>query len=359
MLMNTTKFENNTRKFYGNIGKITLGLLVTAILTGLFFWLIIDIISDFTNFIPLFVFDRMKIPVCFTAGFLISAVIQFFRFTVVTVSSDTVCIKRLLKKYTFEIEKCYFFEKTEYKKHSISMLVFTRNKRYLILKDSVGKVRKIRLYSFSASGLYRLIDEIHKCETEAISNERKERVIRESWDSERRWDISVKSIVKCEWKKVWIIVSVWIGITVLLTILLILTDNDAYHTLELVLMVFAAFICVLEVPYELIRTVKNAKRCPEYLEFKGDHFMVGDDHFIVSDIVSLTMTSVDRKSNSIYPVQRYMIIKTDMAKYKYWFGSEASMTVKDYKKICAFIRQAFINYPHKLEFKGKRSWLNT
>lgn len=49
MLMNTTKFENNTRKFYGNIGKITLGLLVTAILTGLFFWLIIDIISDFTN----------------------------------------------------------------------------------------------------------------------------------------------------------------------------------------------------------------------------------------------------------------------------------------------------------------------
>lgn len=359
MFMNTTKLENNIRKFYGNIGKIAVGLFITAILTGLIFWLIIDIILNFTNFIPFFIFDGMKIPICFIAGFLIAAVIQILRFTIVTISSDTVCIKRLLKKYTFEIEKCYFFEKTEYKKHSISMLVFTRNKRYLILKDSVGNIRKIRLYSFSASGLYKLIDEIHKCETEAISNERKERVIRESWDNERRFDISVKSIVQCEWKKVRIIVSIWIVITVLLTILLVLTDNDAYHTLELVLMVLASFICVLEVPYELIRTVKNAKRCPEYVAFKGEHFMIADDHFIVSDVESLTMTSVDRKSNSIYPVQRYMIIKTDMAKYKYWLGSEASITLKEYKRICAFIRQAFINYPEKLEFKGKRSWLNT
>ncbi|MDE6103609.1 MAG: hypothetical protein K2F60_03685 [Oscillospiraceae bacterium] len=357
--MNTTKFENNIRKFYGNIGKITVGLPVTGVLTGLALWLIIDILSDFTNFIPLFIIDSMKIPVCLTAGFLMAVVIQVFRCTVVTVSSDTVCIKRLLKKYTFEIDKCYFFEETEYKKHSISMLVFTRYKRFLILKDAVGKVRRIRLYSFSATGLYSLIDEIHKHETEAISDERKAKVIRDSWDNERRLDISVKSIVRCEWKKVWIIVSVWIGITILLTVLLVLTDNDAYHTFELVLMILVSFICVLEIPYELIRTVKNARRCPEYVQFKGEHFMVADDHFIVSDIENLTMTSVDRKSNSIYPVQRYMIIKTDMGKYKYWIGSEASMTVREYKRICAFIRQAFINYPDKLEFKGKRSWLNT
>lgn len=87
--------------------------------------------------------------------------------------------------------------------------------------------------------------------------------------------------------------------------------------------------------------------------------MVGNEHFNVSEIERLIMTSVDRKSSSIYPVQRYMIIITDTAKYKYWLGSEASMSVKEYKRICTFIRHAFINYPDKLEFKGKHSWLNT
>lgn len=353
-----TIVENNTRKFYASIGKIILGVLVTAILVGLIFWLFIDILSDFTNFISFFIY-RLKIPICFFTGFLIAVIVQILRFTIVTVSDEKVCVKRLLKKYTLELEKYYFYEKTEYKKHSISMLVFTRNKRYLILKDSVGKIRKIRLYSFSASGLYKLIDEIHKCETEAISNERKERVIRDSWENEKRFDIPVESIVRIEWKKVRIIISVWIGLAVLLTVLLIFTDNDSYQTFELMGMVLVSFICVLEIPYELIRTIKNAKRCPEFIEFKGEHLMIGEDHFIVSDIEKLTMTSVDRKSNSIYPVQRYMIIKTDMAKYKYWFGSEASMSVKEYNMICSFIRQAFIKYPYKLEFKGKRSWLNT
>lgn len=353
-----TIVENNTRKFYGNVGKIIVGLLVTCILTGQVLWLIYDFIL---SFIPLFIFDRnrIKIPVCLITGFLIAIIVQVFRFTVVTVSSETVCIKRLLKKYTFELDKYYFYEKTEYKKHNISMLVFTRYKRYLILKDAAGKISRIRLYSFSAAGLYSLTDEIHKCKTYVISEERKAEVICDSWENEKRFNISVESIVLSEWKKVQVIISVWIGLAVLMTVWLIFTENDSYQTFELMGMVLVSLICILEIPYELVRTIKNAKRCPKFIEFKGEHLMIGEDHFIVSDIEKLSMTSVDRKSNSIYPVQRYMIIKTDMAKYKYWLGSEASMSLKEYKRICSFVRQAFINYPDKLEFKGKRSWLNT
>ena len=92
-----TIVENNTRKFYASIGKIILGVLVTAILVGLIFWLFIDIISDFTNFIPFFIY-RLKIPVCFFTGFLIAVIVQILRFTIVTVSDEKVCVKRLLKK---------------------------------------------------------------------------------------------------------------------------------------------------------------------------------------------------------------------------------------------------------------------
>ena len=222
------------------------------------------------------------------------------------------------------------------------MLVFTKHKRCLILKDTAGKIIKIRLYSFTSGSLYDLIDEIHKRETEAISDERKAEVIRDSWDNERRFNVSSEDIIRSEWKKVGIIIAVWVSLAVCLTILLIFTDNDSYKTFELIFMVIVSLICVLEIPYELIRTVKNVKRCPEYVEFKGEHFMVGEDHFIVSDIKKLTMTSADRKSGSIYPVQRYIIV-TCTEKYKYWLGSEASMSVKEYKRLCAFIRQAFIN----------------
>lgn len=229
-----TIVENNTRKFYASIGKIILGVLVTAILVGLIFWLFIDILSDFTNFIPFFIY-RLKIPICFFTGFLIAVIVQILRFTIVTVSDEKVCVKRLLKKYTLELEKYYFYEKTEYKKHSISMLVFTKHKRSLILKDTSGKIIKIRLYSFTSGSLYDLIDEIHKRETEAISDERKAEVIRDSWDNERRFNVSSEDIIRSEWKKVGIIIAVWVSLAVCLTILLIFTDNDSYKPLSLFL----------------------------------------------------------------------------------------------------------------------------
>ena len=81
------------------------------------------------------------------------------------------------------------------------MLVFTKHKRCLILKDTAGKIIKIRLYSFTSGSLYDLIDEIHKRETEAISDERKAEVIRDSWDNERRFNVSSEDIIRSEWKK--------------------------------------------------------------------------------------------------------------------------------------------------------------
>lgn len=105
--------------------------------------------------------------------------------------------------------------------------------------------------------LYNLIDKIHRHETEAISDERKAEVIRDSWENEKRFDIPVESIVRSEWKKVRIIIAVWIGLAVLLTVLLIFNDNDAYQTFEILFMVLVSFLCVMEIPYELIRTIKK------------------------------------------------------------------------------------------------------
>ena len=72
--MHITNSESNTRKFYGNAGKIITGIFVISILTGLLLWLGYDLIRNFVVFVLLIVFDRIKIPVCFITGFFIDFV---------------------------------------------------------------------------------------------------------------------------------------------------------------------------------------------------------------------------------------------------------------------------------------------
>ena len=89
------------------------------------------------------------------------------------------------------------------KKPNIRSIVFQclclqNIKRCLILKDTAGKIIKNGLYSFTSGSLYDLIDEIHKRETEAISDERKAEVIRDSWDNERRFNVSSEDIIRSE-----------------------------------------------------------------------------------------------------------------------------------------------------------------
>ena len=215
-----------------------------------------------------------------------------------------------------------------------------------------------RLYGFSANELYGLIDEIHKTQIESIDSKEKEKIIRDSWDSSMKLELPVVKIIRLEWKGVRFNSLIFIVLNAFLVILFMIFENDANSSIKLLITMTSSAICVIEIPFEIFRTKKNIKHCPDHVEFVGEHLIIGERHFMISDIEKVTITSMDRKSSSIYPVQRYMIIKTDTKKYKFWLGSENSGINEEYRIISNIIRCAFINNPEKVNFNGKYSLLN-
>lgn len=350
--------KNNKKVFRSNIGNVILNCLIRAFILGIVLMFIYDI-ADRIFYIPIFLLKITAMTVCLAIGLAVSIIVSAFRFTTVEVSEDEVVVKQIFKKRVFELDRYIFLEKTEYKKYNGSVSVIMRNKRYLIAKDNDENVVKVRLYEFSANGLYNIVDEINIVETELLDSEIKEEIIRDSWEDEQKFDLAIEDIIRFEWKSVRFNSLVFIGAAVLIVIAVILAGSSGFSKIKLWVIMFSLGLCIIEIPFEVVRTIKNSKKCPEFIEYKGEHLIIGEHHFIISDIEKIVLTSADRKSNSIYHVQRYMIIKTDTQSYKFWLGSEASMSLQDYKKLCDFIWCAFVNYPSKLKFNGKHSWLNT
>lgn len=351
--------ESNKKVFRSNIGNVILSCMIRAIVIESALMLLYDLVDTVLYNIPLFLFETTEMAACLTVGLVASVVVSAFRFTTVEVSENEVVVKQGFKKRVFELYRYIFIEKTEYKKYKGSVRAFVENKRYLIAKDNDENVVRIRLYEFSANGLYNMVDEINRIETESLDSEIKEDIIRESWENEQRFDLSPKEIISFEWKMVKFHCLIFIGLAVFFVIAVMLAGDDISTKTKHWALLIAVALCIMGLPFKIIRTLKNSKKCPEFIAYRGEHLLIGEYHFNISDIEKITLTSADCKSNSVYHVQRYMIIKTDMQKYKFWLGSEASMVLHEYKKLCDFIWYAFIKYPSRLKFNGKRSWLNT
>lgn len=346
------------KKYYSNIGKIILDGLLTFLAVCVPLVAIYEILKIFVKFPFYFLYETRKIYfLCVAVGITAAAVIQLFRFTRVSVLKDSVTVKRLFSKKVYGLGSNYFHEKTESRRGFFSVHTFYR--RYLIINDIHKNISVIRLYGFTESGLLSLADNIHENQVELIDSPTKEKMIRDTWDEKMRFEIPVSEIMRLEWKSVRFISLIFAGLMAAVTVILLLVDNSSYNTIKGFAYMLILTVCILEIPFEIFRTVKNSKRCPQYIELVGEHLMIGENHFMVPDVEKAIITSPDRKSNSIYPVQRYIIIKTDIQKYKFWLGSESSMDLETYKIICGYLRYTFIEYPSKLKFSAKWSWLNS
>lgn len=346
------------KKYRSNIGKILLDGWLCFLAFCVPLVAIYEILKIFVRFPFHFLYETRKIYfLCVAVGVIAAAVIQLFRFTSVSVLKDEVLIKRLGRKKVYGLASATFHAKTESRRGLFSVHTFYR--RYLIVDFKHGNMATVRLYGFTASSLYGLAENIHENQIELIDSPSKEKMIRNTWDEKLRFEVPVSEIIRLEWKSVRFISLIFVGLMAAVTVILFLTDNNSYNTIKSWAFALILIVCILEIPFEIFRTVKNSKRCPQYIELVGEHLMIGENHFMVTDVEKVTITSPDRKSNSIYPVQRYIIINTDTQKYKFWLGSESSMDVETYRIICGYFRYAFIEYPSKLKISAKWSWLNT
>ncbi len=341
--------KNKRKIFHSNIGIVILdGLIISLIITFL-----IVLVYEFAayNIIVYTFYSRKEIYfIGLGFGIAISLSIQIFRFTTVYIEQGKVfkyvVIKRLFKKQFYGLFENYFSERTHYRKRN----AFTINKRYIIIMNRNKKYDVKRLYGFSAKAFYDLINEIHKDQIEQIPREYKDKMIQDSLKNSSKLELPVENIIRLEWESVRLNSLIFIGLTLAIGIIVFVL-KDEYANVKYLALFIASALCVIEIPLEIIKTKMNIKRCPDFIEVAGEHLIIGEQYFVVSDIEQITITSLDRKSSSIYPVQRYITIKTEAQKYKFWLGSENSGINDEYKIIYGLMRCAFINDPSKLKFK--------
>lgn len=332
--------ETDKKKFYP-------GPIITAAV-----WAVRGIlIGALLNIIYEFLFKFMDViylqwPLSIITGLAVSAVVTFVLFTYVVVDSETVEIRKIGRKKIFNISDFDFYtysltkENSEMKALIIKVFLYVKN-------DEFNKA--FRLRSFSQKSADKIVNEINRLEAEATEFEQKARIQKESFMGEKSVSVPKQLIKKAEKKRIILIAEIY-AVLLAFFLFIIYTDNVTMRTyLALAVMVFMLFVWI---PHYIIKFRKNTKRCPEEIYFVDNHLIIGEENFNIDEIESLLITSVECHSSSIFPVQRYIKIKSAGSKYVFWLGTESSMSENDYRNIIRLLKEAFINASDKLKIVG-------
>lgn len=323
------------------------------------------IILLFSNFFIRSLLDRFydvstetKIAITVFAVAFAALINAAVRFTSVRIDGQTLEVRRLLKKHRFNVWENGFSQ--ENKRISHGGVFSSIYKRYLVVDNNSGNHRKLPLYYFTSAKLDGLIDflvnmKLEKADTIAA----KDKTFRDFLSASESYRPDREGIIAREWKSILKISLLWGIITAVLLIAALFGNLDSSDSMEAFAALFVSIICVIEIPFGIIRTRRNIKRCPEEISFSGDHLMVGDDHFLISDIISISMPPQGLESHSVYPVQRYLIIEYYDGKHKYWLGSESSIGAAEYARIMTLMNDAFLSTPGKFRIVSRRSFWNT
>lgn len=117
-------------------------------------------------------------------------------------------------------------------------------------------------------------------------------------------------------------------------LLFVISYRDSSWWLGFFVSIVAALTVLIGIPSSLIKLSLNSKRVPESIYVGSSSLRLGNQSIGLQHMKSIEMTSMKKTSSSIFPVQRYLIIRTDTKKERFWLGSQISLTDSEYAKIC-------------------------
>lgn len=343
------------KRFRSNPSLAAARFLVTTFII----WFVLDIGRHLLSYLPFgYLLSGGKQGLLIMISAFLSLIVVAVRYTVVSVSGDRMEIRRIGRKYGYLLDGS---EITQESRRSLSASILSSlYKHSLVIESKGGKKESIRLYLFSVRTLDALMNCILTMQIER-NNElaAKDRTFREMFYAEGSYHLNRDVIIQKEWKSVKKISLTWI----VLTAILLLASLSGYEGYYSVLQTYAAFvaglICVAYIPFCILRTKRDAKSCPAKISFMGEHLEIGSDHYTVSGILCVSMTSAKLTTNSVYPVQRYLTVESYDGKHQYWLGSQSSMPVSEYLKLFDLVNKAFLNRQDKFRIINRRSFWNT
>lgn len=346
------------RKTYRSSPIIFLQAFIIGIFSGFFLRMPYRLITRNVFYLPY----KWEIPLCTAVGLIFGGVFLLCTYTAVYIGGNEVTIVKRFRKHTYPIDAHLSIGEKNINVKGISF-----EKRWLIIRSQINncKPKKYRLNAFSDAVCEKIINQLNLLHWQDTPLTVKNIIAESSWDGDEHFELDAEQIIKREWKSIRNNSLMWIGLTAVMAVLVMLLklgEHDTYRYgqrwYKSIAYLLVSFVLVLEIPFEVIRTKRNAKRCLYELSFKGDHLMINDDHYMIPDIQLLTVTHESIESRSLYPVQRYITIRDHDGIHKYWVGSESSILREDYRSVVGILVSAFVNYPEKIKHITKRSLWN-
>lgn len=285
-------------------------------------------------------------PIGILTGVLIATVVMLLRRTTVLVTRDGVTITRIGKRVQLSIDD-FDAPVIRRKEHSFfEVLKKTTLKIYVNVSYRNG-TKAYRLYEFSEKELEEVVQYIREQRNDNIPVKEKIAVV-DSFNVV--FSLSRFEIKQHEKKTILKIGGIWL--LVLEVMLIVFLRKFADSSMEyLKTILFIVILCTLlgAVPFQLFWIFWKCKFCPQTIRIGGDALWVDGEYFSYLALSYISMTSPRKESDSIFPVQYWITIKSNGKKYKYWLGSQASYG--EYRELCKNLEQALVMRSNKLRYK--------
>lgn len=351
--MQITEPEN--KRFHANRGFILLDYIIITCLV----FLAIRLVMDFsfllpvvrTAFIWLEVYLWRLFPFSYVLVAVIVALCLYGRIATVSVNRAEVTIKKgFHKPVRIPLDSCKFVPHKKITAKDYKIRHF-----YLRAIKADGAATDYRLRCFTEGAVSQLFSAINAYQTAAMPSDIRSEVAYEDLVAgEKTFHVIRNQVMKIEWA----IYRSYAGIILVTALAIVLLPSKFlmrswYESLQWYHVRLVAVCAVISLPFMAVRLAINIKRCPYKISRNGAFLYFDDRCFSLGEISQVIMTDANAKSDSIFPLNRYIRVSANGKKYTYWLGSELCLTAQEYQGLCRDIERMFINTPFKVVYKTK------
>ena len=313
-------------------------------------------------FILLFYYLRMLVTwpgVMFTA-LIITVIRCLFRRTEVTLSGDTVIIRRL--RHTERLVLADFIRpKTVESYINIHFIGWVFRRRYLIFRDAAGKEVKYRLFEYSEKDLNQVMQLLTRVNyTEHLAEDEKTEIMMESFQYATEITLDPRHIWAVMARRLLILCVISLAVFGVSIVLFyrMLTIPPQYDTASALLTVIGYgsilfSLCSLFVLCRALWTlVTNAAlrlSCPQKIAFIGNMLQVDHTTYSVNRIRRIVMNPPARKL-PLFGHYQITIITTE-GTHKYWLGNAKGLSHGTWQTLCRNMQSLLISCPAKLTYQ--------
>ena len=313
------------------------------------------------RFIPLFYYLRLLVtwPGVMCTALIITVIRCLFRRTEVTLSGDTVIIRRL--RHTERLVLADFIRpKTVESYISIHFIGWVFRRRYLIFRDAAGKDVKYRLFEYSEKDLDQVIQLLTRINhSEHLAEDDKTEIMMNAFQNTTEITIDPRHIWSVMARRLLILCVISLAVFVVSIFLFyrMLTIPPQYDTASALLAVIGYgsilfSLCSLFVLCRVLWTLSaNAVlrlSCPQKISFAGNMLQIDHTTFSANRIRQVVMNPPARKLPLFGHYQ--ITIITAEGTHKYWLGNAEGLRQGTWQTLCRNMQSLLISCPAKLTY---------